>query len=396
VKVLFVNHTGLRGGAEESLLSLIAGLPREVSPTLACPGGPLTEAARALGVPVMPIPQIEGSLRLHAVHTPRAMVQIARSALAIRQLARRTRADIIHANSTRAGLSATLAARWGGPPAIVHIRDSLPDGAASAVTRILIARGSAMMIANSRYTAKRFGGRRGERGIRAIHNPVDLDRYAAERIDRTSSRADLGLGADEPVLGVIGQLTAWKGQETAVRALAMVRASEPRAKLLLVGEAKFVSDATRYDNRAYVQNLKELIVRLGLSGAVRFLGQRDDVPNVLAALDIALLPSWEEPFGRVIVEAMAAGTPVIATAVGGPAEIIEDGLNGILVPPHQPDRWAEAVTSLIKDPELRKRIVREGLRTAVRFASDRHVIQVVDAYRQVLPQEALASDRRPA
>jgi glycosyltransferase involved in cell wall biosynthesis len=383
VNVLFVNHTGLRSGAEESLLSLMAALPSEVTPTLACPPGPLATAAAGIGVQVVWLPEIEGSMRLHPTHTPRAVFALARSALSIRRIARRTGADIVHANSIRAGLSATLAARWGGPPTIVHIRDCLPRGAASAATKALISRGSAMMIANSHYTAERFLTR-GARPIRAIHNPVDLERYAAGGADRAEARADLGLGADQTVLGVIGQLTPWKGQETAIRALARVMRSEPRTTLLLIGEARFVSGATRYDNTAYVQNLRELTGALGLGDAVRFVGHRDDVPDVLAALDIALLPSWEEPFGRVVVEAMASGTPVIATAVGGPTEIIEEGINGLLVPPREPELWADAVTALIEDRQLRERIASEGRRTAAGFSTNRHVAQVVDVYRQVV------------
>jgi glycosyltransferase involved in cell wall biosynthesis len=240
-----------------------------------------------------------------------------------------------------------------------------------------------MMIANSQYTAERFVGGRA-RPIRAIHNPVDLERYAAGGADRAEARVGLGLGADQTVLGVIGQLTPWKGQETAIRALARVVRSEPGTTLLLIGEARFVSGATRYDNTAYVKNLHELTDALGLGEAVRFVGHRDDVPEVLAALDIALLPSWEEPFGRVVVEAMAAGTPVIATAVGGPTEIIEEGVDGLLVPPREPELWADAVTSLIEDQQLRERIASGGRRTAARFSTNRHVAQVVDVYREVL------------
>jgi L-malate glycosyltransferase len=313
-----------------------------------------------------------------------------RSALTIRRIAGRTGADIVHANSSRAGLCAVLARRLGAPPTIVHIRDCLPAGPVSAVTRALITRGAAMVIANSGYTAESFDNR-GDGRILAIHNPVDVDRYSAGRVDRDRTRADLGLKPDEPVLGVIGQLTPWKGQDTAVRALATVRVAEPKAKLLVVGEARFVSDATRFDNMAYVQSLEELTDQLQLRDAVRFLGHRDDVPDLLAAFDVALLPSWEEPFGRVIVEAMAAGTPVIATAVGGPPEIIEDGLNGLLVPPREPELWADAVTSVIEDQDLRRRMVDEGERTAGRFATQRHVEQVVEVYRQVLAEESAGS-----
>ena len=390
MKVLFLNDTSLISGAERCLLDLLAELDPDVEPLVACPPGPLFDAVAALGVALVPLRPVTGSLRLHPLHTPRALARMTRSALTIRRIASRTGADIVHANSSRAGLSAVLARRLGAPPTIVHIRDCLPAGAASAVTRALITRGSAIVIANSGYTAERFDPD-GDGQIVAIHNPVDIDRYSAGRVDRDRTRADLGLQPDEPVLGVIGQLTPWKGQETAVRALATVRVAEPKAKLLVVGEARFVSEATRFDNMAYVQRLEELTDQLQLRDAVRFLGHRDDVPDLLAALDVALLPSWEEPFGRVIVEAMAAGTPVIATAVGGPPEIIEDGLNGVLVPPREPERWADAVTSVIEDQDLHRRMVDEGERTAGRFASKRHVEQVVEVYRQVLAEESAGS-----
>jgi L-malate glycosyltransferase len=102
---------------------------------------------------------------------------------------------------------------------------------------------------------------------------------------------------------------------------------------------------------AFLAMLEDEVTRLGLGHRVVFTGERGDIPAVLAALDVLLVPSVEEPFGRTVAEAMAAGTPVIATTVGGPPEIIEDTLTGLLAPPGEPDQWARAITSVLDDPE---------------------------------------------
>lgn len=117
-----------------------------------------------------------------------------------------------------------------------------------------------------------------------------------------------------------------------------------------------MSRATRHGNRSYPRRLQEIAGELGLGDAVRFLGEREEVPEILRASDVALLPSWEEPFGRVVVEAMAMGVPVVATAIGGPAEIIRDGVDGVLVAPRQPEALAAAITRLLDDEPRRRAI----------------------------------------
>src|SRR5207244_4255122 len=103
---------------------------------------------------------------------------------------------------------------------------------------------------------------------------------------------------------------------------------------LVVGEPTFTSGATRYRNEAYDESLRQLAAELGVSESVSFLGGREDVPEIVRSLDVLLVPSWEEPFGRTILEGMAMEVPVIATNVGGPPEIVADGKDGLLLPPH--------------------------------------------------------------
>lgn len=383
MRILYLNHTALISGAEHSLLTLLEGLPADVEPFLACPPGQLATAARAAAIPVIEVPGTDGSLKLHPWHTSRALVDLGRAALSVRAAARRIGADLIHANTIRAGLVASAVARVGGPPVVAHVRDRLPPGAVSDATLRALVRGARVVIANSRYTASRIPPGRAE--VRVIPNPVNLDRFAPASGDSAATRSSLGIDPSDFVLAVIGQITPWKGQDVAVQVAGELSGSTPPVRLLLAGSAKFTSTATRFDNRAYIGELRDLIAGLGLDDTVVFLGERDDVPDILAATDLVLVPSWEEPFGRAVIEAMAMGVPVIATDVGGPAEIIRDGIDGLLLPPRRPEVWAGAVRSLIAEPDRRREMGRRGREHAVaRFGVERHVQAVLEAYERAL------------
>jgi glycosyltransferase involved in cell wall biosynthesis len=385
MRVLYVNHTSHMSGGERSLLSLLGGLPGDVRAHVACPGGPLADAVRQLGVDVLPLPGTAGSLKLHPTRTPRAVAELTLAALAVRRHARAVQADLVHANSIRAGLTAGMAARLGGPPAISHVRDCLPPGRVSSLTRRLVSSMSAVVLANSRHTAARFAVDGTRAAVLVAHSPIDLRQFDPARVDRIAARDRLGLAPSDVALGVIGQLTPWKGQDDAVRATAEVRRVHPDVRLLLAGSAKFVSGATRHDNLAYVRRLEELVEQLGLREHVSFLGERDDVPELMRALDVLLVPSWEEPYGRAVVEAMAMGVPVIATEVGGPAEIIRDG-EGVLLPPRRPELWARELVPLIRDPQARAALGEAGRARASAFGVEAHVADVIAVYAEALDQ----------
>jgi glycosyltransferase involved in cell wall biosynthesis len=228
-----------------------------------------------------------------------------------------------------------------------------------------------------------------------VHNPVDLQRFNPATIDRRSARARLGVPESAPLLAVIAQITPWKGQATAVRTLAQIRVRRPDAQLLLVGESKFVHKATRYDNRGYERFLRALAASLEVSDAVAFLGEREDVPEILAALDMLLVPSWEEPFGRSVIEGMAMGIPVLATNVGGPIEIIADGREGRLLSPEREDVWADVVAELLDDPVQRRAMAHCARLSARRFDRTRHAATVVEVYREVLSRPHRPRLRHP-
>ena len=381
MRVLYVNHTAEVSGGERSLLSLLGALPESVAPLMASPQGPLQTAVEDLGIPTTTIVGTAGSLKLHLLHTPRTLVELSVAALQVRGAARRHRADLVHANSIRGGIILGLA-RLSGVATVVHVRDCLPPGALTTATMRLIAATATVVIANSDYTARSVRAAAPGTRVEVVHNPVDLARWDPARIDRAHARARLGrAGERRLLLGVVAQLSPWKGQDTAIDTLALLCEEGVDAHLLLVGSAKFVARSTRFDNEAYVAGLRARVARTGLQDRVSWLGEREDVPELMRALDILLLPSEEEPFGRTLIEAMALGVPVLATNVGGPSEIVVDGREGYLLAPHQPAVWAQAVRRIADSADRGREMGLAGRRRVEReFTVEHHVAAVLAVY----------------
>jgi glycosyltransferase involved in cell wall biosynthesis len=161
------------------------------------------------------------------------------------------------------------------------------------------------------------------------------------------------------------------------------------AHLLLIGSAKFVARSTRFDNEAYVADLRARVADAGLRDRVSWLGEREDVPELVRALDILLLPSTEEPFGRALIEAMALGVPVLATNVGGPAEIVTDGREGWLLAPHEPGAWARAARTIAESADRGVGMGRAGRRRVQEaFTSEQHAAAMLAVYERAIARRA--------
>ncbi len=390
MRALYVSHTAEVSGGERSLLDLLGALPAGVQARVATPHGRLERDLAAIGIPTSPIAGTSGSLRPHPVHTPVTIGQLALSAVQVSLAARRHDAELLHANSIRAGLILGLA-RTPGRASIVHVRDCLPPGALSNATLRLIGATATTVVANSRYTAASVLRVAPGATVEVVHNGVDLARFDPAGIDRREVRRGLdGVREGALLLGVVAQLSPWKGQDIAIRALALLREAGLDAHLLLIGSEKFLARATRFDNASYGRDLRELAHRSGVADRVSWLGEREDIATLIGSLDVLLLPSWEEPFGRAVIEGMALEVPVIATSVGGPAEIIEDGREGLLVSPRDPALWAQAIAELAGSPVRRAAMGRAGrVRAEHEFSLPAHVAAMIDVY-------ARARERVPA
>jgi glycosyltransferase involved in cell wall biosynthesis len=379
-RVLFTSHTAIVGGAELFLLDLLSAGGSFFVPAVLTPQGDLAERVRALGIPVYPASGTAGSLKV-GLETPRAVVALVRDGVVARRAARDFAADVVHANTIRGGLALAVVGRLPGMPrTLTHVHDTLPDGRAARLVHRIVMRGTTRTVANSSYTAARIQ-RDAPGPVDVVHNSVDLVRFDPTLRTRVQARVDAGLAPVGPLLGMVAQITPWKGQIDAIRALATVHRTYPEARLLIAGSTKFTDAQTRFDNRRYLAECEAEIVTLRLGDAVTFLGERDDVPALVRACDIVLMPSWEEPFGRIAVEAMASGTPVVATEVGGPAEFIVDGVDGLLVPPRDPSALGEALKTLLEDGGLRERMGAAGRVTATeRFAPPVIIDALLDAW----------------
>lgn len=380
-RVLLVNHTATIGGAEHSLLELLAHAhpDRDVSYTLAAPAGALTHVAatRAPQMPSVPLPE----LTLSFSPRPRALMlglrSAGRSARALRRAVAHASPDVIHANSIRAGLLAVLAVGRNGPPVVFHARDELPTSIAGTAVRRLLRYRTAGVVAISEWIASTY---RDFPRVTVIDNPVDTTRFS---LRNTTS----GPARDGAVrLGVVAQITPWKRQHEAIEALHVLRQRGVKADLTLVGSVKFAGPATRLDNAGYAKSLHDRVRALGLEAQVTFAGERNDVPDVLAAMDVLLSTSEREPFGRTVAEALCSGVPVVCTDDGGPAELVEVGLTGATYRVGDVAGLADAVVRVVHDssPASEHQGLNGFERARARFEARRHVEAVAAFYRAVL------------
>lgn len=218
-----------------------------------------------------------------------------------------------------------------------------------------------------------------------IPNALDLAEFA-QPVDRAAVRASLGVPMDVPLIGMAGRIAPWKGQDVFIDALAALNQRLPPVHGLIVG---LVEEA---DGPGFGDRLREQVATLGLGDRVHFVGFRNDVPQVLAATDVVVHCSVKpEPFGRVVIEGMAAGRPVVASKAGGPLEIITDGVNGLLVPPGDPAPLAQALAGLLSNPAEATRLAAAARQTAFqRYGIGAHVAVVQAFYNQVIDRVANA------
>jgi glycosyltransferase involved in cell wall biosynthesis len=182
-----------------------------------------------------------------------------------------------------------------------------------------------------------------------------------------------------PLVGIVGRLEAWKGQEVFLRAAARISASNRGTVFAVIG------GVTPDKDQAYLSRLLTLAKELRLDGRVHFVGHATDVFPWFDALDVCVHATDGEPFGLVLVEAMALGKPLVATALGGPVEIVEEGVSGLLVPPGDDEALAEAICRLLSDTAFAARLAEGGRRRALEFTDERMAAGFAGVLRELVP-----------
>lgn len=286
---------------------------------------------------------------------------------------RRHRVDLIQAHLLGPNVYASLAGILTGVPVVSIFHgtvDLAEDERFKDAKTWIVNRGSRSIVAVSHHLKRELERltRLDASRMRVIHNGVDVGTFG--RGDPRPLRAELGLPADAVVVGSVGNIRAAKGYDVLLRAAALLNPSNRGIHFVVAGHPR----------KGLYESLLALRADLGVESAVHFLGFRDDAASVLAASDVFLLPSTSEGFSISTIEAMASGVPVIATRSGGPEEIIDDGVDGVLVPTGDPEAIASAVRELAADPDRRRRLALAGRQTVERRFS---LAAMVEAYRGV-------------
>ena len=393
MKILFYNHTGQVSGAERVLQMILNGINRErYQCVVACPENTkLFEFMNAAGERTRGLRLLEARFTWRPDRLVRylsSFVQVIRDARAV---VSEEAPDAIHANSIRAGIVMAAATVGLRVPVIWHGHDILPRHPLSTMVRLF-----ALMSARNRILAVSQAVVTGFRGamlkpfarrvpIRVIHNAVDLERFKPNSEARVTTRAALGLTDAQSVIGMVGQLTSRKGQLELIESFARVAPEIPDAVLLIVGEPLFNRD------EEYAEQLRGTAASLGIDDRVRFLGARADVPQLMQAMDVLVVNSHEEPFALTVLEGLASGIPVVATAVGGTPEMITNGENGCLVFARDNKGLAKSLIALLREPELRTWLGHNARKVAeARFSTNRF-LREVDAFYMQLPQQSIPS-----
>jgi glycosyltransferase involved in cell wall biosynthesis len=377
LRVLHVAHTSTWSGGEISLLRLIDALDvREVSSVLVCgEDGQLVDNARAHNVPTViePLaPEIRERRRrqVRSLGTLALVPALVASARRLARLARAQQIDVIHTNSTKAFVYGVIAGRLAGVPVIAHLRDDighLRAGVVGAVVRFLLRRLPQAVVGCSSYvlTAARVQPPR----ARVVYTGIPRQ----EVVGQTSPRPD------PPVVGMVARIAPWKGQHLFLEAAAQVATRRPDVRFRVIGAPMFGEDR-------YLEELRRRSREAPLAGRVTFTGLVPDPRPEYDRLTVAVAASvTPEPFGNVIIEAMARGLPVVAPAEGGPAEILTDGVDGVLVPPRDPAAMAAAILGLLESPGTAATLAEKAVATtADRFTIEQGAERFIEVVRGVV------------
>ncbi|TDG00324.1 glycosyltransferase family 4 protein [Paenibacillus piri] len=389
MKVAFYNHTSVVSGAEISLL-LTAKHMNMAEPVIFAPEGELLERARAAGLETVAVHGYRARLSRNPLRLMLGLLGMLQAGLKFALSVRRHSIDVIHANSLRAGMMAALFNWLHRRPLIWHVRDIPPKGLIGKAINRLAGFAVKAVIGISHPVLDGFDRRKLADRLYHVHNGVSVRETAESdrRQWKERIRHELGIPPNSKVLLIVGQIAPWKRQEDAVRAAKLLLDRGLDAVLLVVGEPKFGQTCTDYWHE-----LHRLAADLGIADRVRFTGFRADVLEICCAADVLWLCSDNEPFGRVIIEAMSQAVPVVATRSGGVPEIIEHGRSGFLYEVGAVKELLHHTLALLNNDERRRQMGRYAAEQVnARFTIETTVSKVEDVYKSVLaPSEPAPS-----
>jgi len=335
IRLMQITHDLAIGGLQRVVATLCQNIDRDrfdVSVLCLRSLGPFAADIECLGIEVVLVPQKATTDYL--------------SFLKVARILRSLRIDVIHTHNTQPFVDGTLGALLAGVKTVVHTDHArpFPDKRRYMIAERAMSWRAYRVVGVSEHTSRNLVSyeKISRRKIETIPNGIDGARFDVE-IDKIQKRREMGIAGDGPVIGLGVRLTSQKGITYLLKAMPEIVRRCPGVTLVVAGEGPLDDD------------LKSEASALGTGPNVRFVGPRLDVPELLKLFDVYVLPSLWEGLPMVLLEAMAAGCPIVATDVGGVSAAIHTGVNGVLVAPEDPDAIADAVINLLKDENLRQR-----------------------------------------
>ena len=350
------NHGTFLGGGEHSFADLISALSVNWNVLATVPEGKeLYSRLKKNGVPtrVIPLPGIR----------PWSIHHIASSLKGYGKICKEVRPSLIYANGSRAALYGGLVGRALKIPVIWHCRIATRDPFLDAV----LCRLSSCIIANSEATKMRFNARIQE-DVHVVYNGIDLHQFQKSNIPKPAL-----IQPNWKIILTVARISRWKGHDRVISAFESIADVYQDAHLVCVGSPDTLEPQ-------WWRYLKDRSDNSAFSYRIHWVGQAEDVRPWYKAADVMVLASENEPFGRVVVEAMASGVPVVAARTGGIPEIIRHQRNGLLVNAGKEDEFAQAVARILSDHPLRKRLILSGLERSKFFGIKAHTEAMIEVF----------------
>lgn len=396
LRVLYFDHTSSLGGGELALLNLLAAIDRSrVSPIVILGAdGPLAHKLRRicdvhiLGLAGRVKDTSKDALGVNTLFRFREILHCVLYVCKLARLIRIQQVDLVHTNSLKADLLGGVAGRMTGRKVLWHVRDRikedyLPRRVVKAF-RLLCRIIPHYIIANSAATLATLHLKANDPAT-SIPSGIPVKSSVSVVHDGLEVTAASGKSNpnEYPTIGLVGRIARWKGQHVFLDAAAVVHERFPSARFKIVGAALF-------GERGYEVSIREQCVRLGLQDSTDFTGFCNDVSSIFSNLTIAVHASITgEPFGQVLIEAMAAGKPVVATNGGGVPEIVVDRETGLLIPMQDSAAMANAICELLSKPKEAQRMGQNGLNRVKAHFTIQHVARrVVETYDLLCVQKA--------
>jgi len=378
------------GGAQVNIFLLAKNLSPRFKLTVFCPQkGELTDELKARRIPSIVVPMdrlVSTSTRIgkRYLFNPLAVIYnlslILPYSVKLARVMREHRVDVVHTNSMFAHIIGGIAARLSGLPCIWHMQDIVSPrllwGLIRKTVKLMAPSLATRVVVVSKAVSEMFAGN-GKTPTLIVPNGMEID--FSHRDGRGKLRSELGLPSHVKLVGLVGRLTPWKGQRTFLMAAEAVVRERTDVHFLMIGAA---SEEEKYFER----ELRRWVQRPFLRNKVTILGFRQDVWKLIPDFDIGVIASEDpDPLPRIVLEFMASGVPVIATAVGGIPEMVRDGVEGKLIPPKNPRHMADVILEMVDQRSLRRKMGENGKeKVREKFSAHQFIQAFEELYESVI------------